>query len=64
MNRIISKKLYISFNKAKNTLSKLTPSQKQDVEKSWDVEHAYYSSTLEGSKIDRKDFEKLAESVQ
>lgn len=64
MNRTISEKLYISFNKAKEALSKLTPSQKRDMEKSWDVEHAYYSSTLEGSKIDRKDFEKLAESIQ
>jgi len=64
MKKITSKKLYVSFIKAKNALAKLTPSQKQDMEKSWDVEHAYYSSTLEGSKIDRKDFEKLAENIQ
>ena len=64
MNRIISKKLYLSFEKARNCFSRFTPSEKKDIEKSWDVEHAYYSSTLEGSKLDRKDFEKLAEKIQ
>ena len=44
-------------------LSTLTPSQKKSLEKSWDIEHAYYSSALEGSKIDRGEFEKLGEKV-
>jgi len=44
-------------------ISELTPKQKHALEKSWDVEHAYYSSTLEGSKIDRKEFEDLAKKV-
>lgn len=63
MNKTISKKLYSSFKEAKRMLSKLSSSEKKDLEKSWDVEHAYYSSTLEGSKIDRKDFEKLAKNI-
>ena len=49
---------------AREKISKMTPAQKNDLEKSWDVEHAYYSSTLEGSKIDRKEFDKMAEKVK
>lgn len=64
MNPITSQKLYTSFKQAKKKLAELTPSQKRDLEKSWDVEHAYYSSTLEGSRLDRKEFDKLAEKVQ
>ncbi|MFA6082077.1 MAG: hypothetical protein WC773_01500 [Patescibacteria group bacterium] len=49
---------------ARETIKKMTSSQKNDLEKSWDIEHAYYSSTLEGSKIDRKEFDKLATKVR
>jgi len=55
--------LLTSMNIAKKHISKLTPKQKAAMEKGWDVEHAYYSSVLEGSKIDRKEFEKLADKV-
>ena len=48
---------------AEKQISKLTPKQKSALEKSWDIEHAYYSSALEGSKLDRGEFEKLAEKV-
>ena len=48
---------------AGKTLSKLTATQKKALEKSWDIEHAYYSSALEGSKVDRKEFEKFGEKV-
>jgi len=44
-------------------ISKLKPAEKTALEKSWDVEHAYYSSTLEGSKLDREEFEKLAKKI-
>lgn len=48
---------------AEKVLSRLTPSQKKTLEKSWDIEHAYYSSALEGTRVDRKEFEKLGEKV-
>lgn len=44
-------------------ISEFTPKQKAALEKRWDVEHAYYSNTLEGSRIDRKEFENLAKRV-
>lgn len=58
-----TKKLFISFKKAQIRLSDLTSQQKDKLEKSWDVEHAYYSSALEGSKLDRSEFEKIANKV-
>lgn len=64
MSKNTAKKLFTSLKKAKKILSKLSPRERKNMEKSWDVEHAYYSSALEGSKLDRKDFEKLAEKVQ
>lgn len=53
-------KLLVSIRIAKEHMAKLSPRQKSTLEKSWDIEHAYYSSVLEGSKLDRKEFEKLA----
>lgn len=41
----------------------LSVQEKKTLEKKWDIEHAYYSSVLEGSKLDRKDFDKLAEKI-
>jgi len=48
---------------AQKFIAKLSPKQKSSLEKGWDIEHAYYSSTLEGSKLDRKEFEELARNV-
>lgn len=55
--------LFVSMKSAQQQISKLTPKQKTALEKKWDVEHAYYSSVLEGSKLDREEFEKLGEKV-
>jgi hypothetical protein len=63
MKNIQSKKLFLSIKQAEVRLNKLTPEQKSSLEKTWDIEHAYYSSALEGSKLDRKEFEKLAETI-
>ena len=52
--------LLTSMNAAQEYISKLSPKQKSTLEKGWDIEHAYYSSALEGSDIDRKEFEELA----
>ena len=43
---------------------KLSTSKKADMGKKWDVEHAYYSSTLEGNGLDRKQFEDLAKKIK
>lgn len=44
-------------------VANLSVQEKKTLEKMWDIEHAYYSSVLEGSKIDRKEFDKLAETI-
>lgn len=59
----ITKQLFVIMNAAKKRLDKLTPTQRATLEKGWDIEHAYYSSALEGSKLDRKHFEELGEKV-
>lgn len=64
MNNIHSKKLAQKVLTGKKQISEFSHKQKTALEKSWDVDHAYYSSALEGSKIDRKEFEKLAEKVK
>ena len=63
MNKTISPKkaVFASVKAFQKQFSKLTTDQKTKLEKAWDVEHAYYSSALEGSKLDRKEFEALAE---
>ncbi len=43
---------------------KLSSKQKNDIEKAWDVEHAYYSATLEGNGLDRKKFDELAKTIK
>ncbi len=48
---------------AEGHIAKLSSTQKSSLEKGWDIEHAYYSSALEGSDLDRKEFEKLALKV-
>jgi len=52
-----------SMKIAQEHIGKLSPKQKSTLEKGWDIEHAYYSSALEGSDIDRKEFEELALKV-
>lgn len=63
MKKTLVKKLSLSMKDAGKKLSTLTPNQKRSLEKSWDIEHAYYSSALEGSGVDRKEFEKLGEKI-
>lgn len=55
--------LLTSMKAAQKHIAKLSPKQKSTLEKGWDIEHAYYSSALEGSKLDRKEFEELARTV-
>ena len=42
----------------------VTDAKKSETEKRWDVEHAYYSATLEGNGLDKKKFESLAKKIK
>lgn len=53
-----------NFKEGKVLLSGFSVSEREKLEKTWDVEHAYYSSALEGSKISRKEFEKLGKNIR
>ncbi len=60
---MIKNNLLKAIKEGRKVLSSLTSTEKQALEKKWDIEHAYYSSALEGSKIDKKDFEKMAKNI-
>jgi len=55
--------LLVSMRIAQKHIAKLSTKQKSTLEKGWDIEHAYYSSALEGSNLDHKEFEELAMKV-
>ena len=63
MKNINTVKLYTSIKNGQREIAKLSPLDKSQLERVWDIEHAYYSSALEGSNIDKKEFEKLAEDI-
>lgn len=66
MEKIMYKKMKNVFDSAisaQTQISKLSSKEKATLEKGWDIEHAYYSSSLEGSNVDRKDFEKMAKKI-
>lgn len=63
MKNTLVNKIILSGRDAHKAIIRMSPQQKQKVEIALDVEHAYYSSALEGCKIDRTEFEKLAESI-
>ena len=45
---------------AQERIGKMSKPELKRLEVQLDVEHAYYSSTLEGSRLDRKTFDELA----
>ncbi len=55
--------LFETMQAARKQIEVLSKEQKAALEKGWDIEHAYYSSVLEGSKVDRKDFDELGEKI-
>lgn len=63
MAKLNLKQLISAKKQADSKLAKMNKKTKTQLEKNWDVEHAYYSSALEGSKIDKKDFEQLAQKI-
>lgn len=60
MEKILFQKLIAAKNLADKKISKLDKLEIRKLEEDLDVEHAYYSSVLEGSKLDRGEFEELA----
>jgi hypothetical protein len=63
MSGNIIKNLINTIQSGQKAISNLSAKDKNILERKWDIEHAYYSSALEGSKLDRKEFDKLAEKV-
>lgn len=63
MKKTMINKIICGAKNAQDALRTFTPEQRARLEKTWDIEHAYYSSVLEGSKLDRKEFEKLGEKI-
>lgn len=61
-NTLINKVILLGRD-AHKAIGRLNIEEKCKIETALDVEHAYYSSALEGCKIDRGEFEKLAENV-
>ena len=64
MKRQLLENLAESKRKADGLIASMTEEEKDQLEKNWDIEHAYYSSALEGSKLDKKTFEELAKEVK
>ena len=64
MNQIQTKKIFTTIQEAQSTLKSMTRAERDKLEKRLDVEHAYYSSSLEGSKLCREDFEKLGKKIK
>ncbi|MEK7553181.1 MAG: hypothetical protein AAB504_00605 [Patescibacteria group bacterium] len=58
------KDVFTSGQVAHKRISELKPKEKASLEKEWDIEHAYYSSSLEGSKVDKREFEKMAKNIE
>ncbi|HEY4715333.1 MAG TPA: hypothetical protein VIH31_02405 [Candidatus Paceibacterota bacterium] len=63
MSGKIIKNLINTIQSGQKAVASLSVKDKKSLERKWDIEHAYYSSALEGSKIDRKEFDKLAKNV-
>ena len=64
MKKLLLEQLIQAKGIADKKMAAMNPKQKAKLERAWDVEHAYYSSALEGSKLDRSDFEILAKEAK
>ncbi|MDP3697028.1 MAG: hypothetical protein Q8R55_03265 [Candidatus Taylorbacteria bacterium] len=64
MNKPLLRQLIEAKSVADKKMSVMNSAQINKLEEVWDVEHAYYSSALEGSKLDKKEFEMLAREVK
>lgn len=64
LNKALIERLHDAATVAGRAIADAGPENKGKLEEVWDVEHAYYSSALEGSNIDRKEFETLAKETK
>lgn len=64
MTKALVDKLYQSGQAAQKRIAQMSAQEKGQLEESWDIEHAYYSSALEGSKLDRTEIEELAKHTK
>lgn len=60
MKNTLLKQLLAAKNVGTQRLLEMNEKKRLNLEDQWDIEHAYYSSALEGSKLDRNDFDALA----
>ncbi len=56
-------KLFAAIKAGRKRLDKMAPVEKKELEKIWDIEHAYFSSSLEGSKVSKEEFSRLAKKI-
>ncbi len=64
MKKDTLKEVARTLKEAQSNLNRLTQTQRENLEEGWDLEHAYYSSALEGSMVDREDVERLSRIVK
>jgi len=57
-------KILEAKREADQKIGALSKKEREKLNLSLDVEHAYYSSALEGSKLDRKEFDELAKKAK
>ena len=60
MKNTLLKQLIQVKKEGEQKLAAMDEDVRLKLEDQWDIEHAYYSSALEGSKIDRNEFDALA----
>lgn len=60
MNNDILQKVLQIKRVGERQLEAMDKNTRRELEQLWDTEHAYYSSALEGSNIDRNEFDRLA----
>ncbi len=63
MKKDLLKEVAQSRQMAQSELGKLVPAERSRLERVWDLEHTYYSSALEGSRIDRSEVERLVRAL-
>lgn len=63
MKNILLQKVIQAKREGDKRLLTMDAKKRKELEDHWDIEHAYYSSALEGSKLDRNDFNRLAKQV-
>ncbi len=64
MTKNLLQKAFQAAARGQAAIKELAPDERSSLEREWDLEHAYYSSVLEGSMVDRKDVEELSSAIK